>query len=97
MYLLHHFTKEPQSEKNKESGYDPKITHLRGSGRYKDAVTNALLVNPMYSYPDVIGLFEGYTEFMKHYYTIYIAKNRNNTKTKMRMVAFPAFNLFYEL
>jgi len=97
VYLLHHFTKEAISDKNREYGYKPSIKHLRGSGRYKDAATNVLLVNPMYSFSDIIDLFDGYEEFIKHFYSIDIAKNRNNTKTRIKMAAFPAFNLFFEL
>lgn len=97
VYLLHHFTKASLDDKNKDYAYQPKISHIRGSGRYKDAATNVILVNPMYSHFDIIELFEGYQDFISQYYTITIAKNRNEQKAKIRMVAFPAYNWFFEL
>lgn len=97
VYLLHHFTKAPADDKNKEHAYQPKIGHIRGSGRYKDAATNVILANPMYSYSDIIELFEGYEEFISKFYTLTIAKNRNDKKAKIRMVAYPAYNHFIEI
>jgi hypothetical protein len=97
VYLLHHFTKAPADDKNKENAYQPKIGHIRGSGRYKDAATNVILANPMYSYSDIIELFEGYEEFISKFYTLTIAKNRNDKKAKIRMVAYPAYNHFIEI
>ncbi len=97
VYLLHHFTKEALDKKNQFLGYEPKITHLRGSGRYKDAVTQAVLVNPLYSHSDIIKGFPDQSEFIKRLYLISIAKNRNNIKTMMRMLAYPEINYFKEI
>lgn len=97
VYMLHHFTKAPLEARNKENAYQPKISDLRGSGRYKDAVTNAILVNPMYSHQDIIEIFEGYEDFISHFYTIIVAKNRNNKKKKIQMLAYPAYNWFFEI
>jgi len=97
VYLLHHFTKSVSDDKNKDYAYTPKIGHMRGSGRYKDMVTQAILVNPMYSYRDVVEQFKGYEKFIEKLYIVDIAKNRNSNKATMRMLAWPSFNIFKEI
>jgi len=97
VYLLHHLTKSVNEANNKKFAYTPRIEDLRGRGTLKDFATTVMLVNAMYSHPDIIELFKGYEDFLKKYYIIDIAKNKNEKKTKIHMLAFPEYNWFFEL
>lgn len=97
VFLLHHFTKEAMDSKNEFKGYEPHIAMMRAGGRFKDTATHVLLVNAMYSYPNIIRAFSKVTSMMDRYYIVQIAKNRNGQKATMRMFAFADYNHFYNI
>jgi len=99
--LLHHLTKSAKNYRNEMKGYEPNIEDMRGSGRYKDFATNVILVNAMYSHPDIINLFRKnyglYKEFIHRVYKFHILKNRNELKTTFTMLVYPEYNHFYQI
>lgn len=56
IFLLHHLTKESESKWNKESGYEPKLTHIRGSSRISDFANQVVLLHRPDNYPDLVEL-----------------------------------------
>ena len=52
--LLHHFTKEISRRANIEDGYRPRKEYLKGSTRILDYVQQALFVNLLRKYPDLL-------------------------------------------
>jgi replicative DNA helicase len=52
--LLHHFTKEISRKANIEDGYRPRKEYLKGSTRILDYVQQALFVNLLRKYPDLL-------------------------------------------
>ena len=52
--LLHHFTKEIARKQNIEDGYRPRKEYLKGSTRILDYVQQALFVNLLKKYPDLL-------------------------------------------
>lgn len=54
IFLLHHLTKESESKWNKDSGYEPKIGHIRGSSRIVDFANQVVLLHRPDNYPDLV-------------------------------------------
>jgi replicative DNA helicase len=52
--LIHHFTKEISRKANIEDGYRPRKEYLKGSTRILDYVQQALFVNLIRKYPDLL-------------------------------------------
>lgn len=52
--LIHHFTKEISRKQNIEDGYRPRKEYLKGSTRILDFVQQALFVNLLRKYPDIL-------------------------------------------
>jgi len=52
--LVHHFTKEISRKANIEDGYRPRKEYLKGSTRILDYVQQALFVNLLRKYPDLL-------------------------------------------
>jgi replicative DNA helicase len=52
--LIHHFTKEISRKANIDDGYRPRKEYLKGSTRILDYVQQALFVNLINKYPDLI-------------------------------------------
>ena len=52
--LLHHFTKEISRKANIDDGYRPRKEYLKGSTRILDYVQQALFVNLLRKYPDLL-------------------------------------------
>ena len=52
--LIHHFTKEISRKANIEDGYRPRKEYLKGSTRILDYVQQALFVNLLRKYPDLL-------------------------------------------
>jgi replicative DNA helicase len=52
--LIHHFTKEISRKANLEDGYRPRKEYLKGSTRILDYVQQALFVNLLRKYPDLL-------------------------------------------
>jgi len=52
--LIHHLTKETESKWNKETGYVPKLVHIRGSKRLVDCPNQIILLHRPDAYPDLL-------------------------------------------
>ena len=52
--LIHHFTKEISRKANIEDGYRPRKEYLKGSTRILDYVQQALFINLLKKYPDLL-------------------------------------------
>lgn len=67
--LIHHLTKEVDSKWNKETGYEPKLAHIRGSKRLVDCPNQIILLHRPDFYSDLVaedascvGLFLAFLE-----------------------------------
>ena len=54
IFILHHITKEVTSKFNKEEGYRPRMSMLKGTTRVIDAATIVLLINNLGQHKDLI-------------------------------------------
>jgi replicative DNA helicase len=52
--VLHHLTKESESKWNKDMGYEPKTTHIRGSSRIADFSNMVVLLHRPDHYKDLV-------------------------------------------
>jgi replicative DNA helicase len=52
--LLHHLTKETDNKWNKDTGYEPKIAHIRGSKRLVDCPNQVILLHRPDFFSDLV-------------------------------------------
>ena len=76
---LHHLTKEADSKWNKDAGYEPKLTHIRGNKRLIDFANQVILLHRPDAYPDLVEMAEGSGQLsdIEGLFVMIVAANRN--------------------
>lgn len=54
IFLLHHLTKETDSKWNKDTGYEPKLSYIRGSKRLVDCPNQIILLHRPDFFEDLV-------------------------------------------
>jgi len=87
IFAVHHLTKESESKFNKNTSYEPKITHIRGSSRLVDFANQVILLHRPGHYPDILEeeRLRDNEEYCKKLFIVDIALNRSG---KTRQIAF---------
>lgn len=85
IFMLHHLTKESESKWNKESGYEPKMTHIRGSSRIVDFANQVILLHRPDNYDDLVEMakINGQINKIKGLFVIDVAANRDGEINKI--------------
>ena len=83
--MLHHLTKESESKWNKDSGYEPKLTHIRGSSRISDFANQVILLHRPDNYDDLIeqARMQGKLDKIDGLFIVDIAANRDGEMNKI--------------
>tara|TARA_R100001594_G_scaffold36459_5_gene66256 strand:- start:4176 stop:5486 length:1311 start_codon:yes stop_codon:yes gene_type:complete len=79
IFVIHHLTKESEGFYNKESGYQPKLSHIRGSSRIVDFANQVLLLHRPDNYKDLIedAQKNGTFQDIKGLFMVDVAANRS--------------------
>jgi len=87
IFLVHHLTKESESKWNKESGYEPKITHIRGSSRIVDFANQVLLLHRPDNYEDLVSVarVSGKEDQIRGLFIVDVAANRDGETGRIMM------------
>jgi len=85
IFMLHHLTKESESKWNKDSGYEPKLTHIRGSSRISDFANQVILLHRPDNYDDLIeqARMQGKLDKIDGLFIVDIAANRDGEMNKI--------------
>lgn len=96
--MLHHLTKESESKWNKDSGYEPKVTHIRGSSRLVDLANQVILLHRPDQYPDLVeqAINAGKGDQIRGLFVVDVALNREGSSEKIIMRHQLAFSQFEE-
>lgn len=85
IFLLHHLTKESESKWNKESGYEPRLTHIRGSSRVSDFANQVWLLHRPDNYEDLVEMakINGQLSKIQGLFIVDVAANRDGEMGKI--------------
>ncbi|MEO7399055.1 MAG: DnaB-like helicase C-terminal domain-containing protein, partial [Ilumatobacteraceae bacterium] len=81
--FLHHLTKESESKWNKETAYEPKTTHIRGSSRIADFSNQILLLHRPDHYSDLVEEAKAKGLDIKGIFQVDVAANRDGSEEKI--------------
>ena len=79
IFVVHHLTKESEGYYNKENGYQPKLSHIRGSSRIVDFANQVLLLHRPDNYNDLMDEAKknGTYDELKQMFMVDVAANRS--------------------
>jgi replicative DNA helicase len=79
IFVVHHLTKESEGYFNKENGYQPKLSHIRGSSRIVDFANQVLLLHRPDNYNDLMDEAKknGTYDELKQMFMVDVAANRS--------------------
>lgn len=72
---LHHMNKESFSDYNLDSGYQPTMDHIKGSGRFTDIPEQVILLNRPGNYQKLLLEYQDKKDILEHMFIADIAKN----------------------
>ena len=99
VWFVHHLTKDQLKNTNFGEGYRPKEDNIRGSTRYRDMVTQGILVNRPGEFNDIVSHYKE-TNYFKPIQNLMICevfKNRNGETGFMRYFVDLGFKIFYPI
>jgi replicative DNA helicase len=72
---LHHMNKESFSDYNLDSGYQPTIDHIKGSGRFTDIPEQVVLLNRPGNYQKLLLEYQDKRDILEHMFIVDVVKN----------------------
>ncbi len=99
VWFLHHLTKDQLRNTNFAEGYRPKEDNIRGSTRYRDMVTQGILINRPGEFNDIVSHYKE-TNYFKPIQNLMICevfKNRNGETGFMRYFVDLGYKIFHPL
>lgn len=85
IFVVHHLTKESESKWNKDAGYEPKTTHVRGSSRIVDFSNQVILLHRPDHYPDLVEQARAMNQHIEGKFVVNIAENRDGDSARIIM------------
>jgi len=85
IFVLHHLTKESESKWNKETGYEPRTTHIRGSSRIADFSNQVILLHRPDHYKDLVEEAKAQKVDISGKFVVNIAENRDGESDRIVM------------
>lgn len=99
VWFVHHLTKEQLSKNNITDGYRPKEDQIKGSTRYKDIITQGILVHRPGEFPDLVKVYKEtpYHDPLNHLFISEIFKNRDGKTGLIRHFCNLDYKIFHAL
>ena len=72
---LHHMNKESFSDYNLDSGYQPTMDHIKGSGRFTDIPEQVILLNRPGNYQKLLIEYQDRRDILEHMFIVDVVKN----------------------
>lgn len=91
---IHHFNDEAIKKENIKSAFRPTENHIKGSSRFRDAVTQVALLNCINNFPELIEEFPLEKAVLEDLYILDIVKNRDGDKALIRFFGNPEYSEF---
>jgi replicative DNA helicase len=99
VWFLHHLTKDQLRNTNFAEGYRPKEDNIRGSTRYRDMVTQGILINRPGEFNDIVSHYKetAYYKPIQNLMICEVFKNRNGETGFMRYFVDLGYKVFFPI